>query len=48
MGLGVALVMRQEDAVAGELRRIAADHDIEQQPAGLEDRRCEGRGEPRA
>ena len=25
--------MRQEDAVAGEFDRIAADHDVEQQPA---------------
>ena len=32
-GLLVALVMRQEHAIAGQFHRIAADHHIEQQPA---------------
>ena len=45
LGMGVALVMRQEDAIAGELRRVAADHDIEQQAAVRQ--AVEGRGEPR-
>ena len=32
-GLGVAFVMRSEDAVAGQLDRIAADYNVKQQPA---------------
>jgi hypothetical protein len=49
MRLGIALVMRQEDAVAGEFGRIAADHDIEQQAAIAQPVECRGlaRGESR-
>ena len=33
VSLVIAFVVRQEDAVAGKLGRIAADHDVEQQAA---------------